>query len=69
MKTVTATPVSTPTRQREAPGHVYCYMCTHTVPAMVTYTARSAKVTPGQKCTRCSASLDSAFVFGIDRAA
>ncbi len=54
---------------REARSQVYCPLCTHTVEAMVTYTARHAKVTPGQKCSRCGSSIDAGFVFRMDRAA
>jgi len=49
-------------------GMVYCTLCTRTVGAEITVQqdARSRKarlrVAPGQKCPRCSASLDAAFV-------
>jgi hypothetical protein len=53
----------------EVKGAVCCPICTHTVDAMITYTPRSARVTPGQKCARCSSSLDAGYVLRIDRAA
>lgn len=49
-------------------GKVYCTLCTRTVDAAITVhqDTRSRKarlrVSPGQKCPRCSASLDAAFV-------
>lgn len=58
-----------PAQVKEAKGAVYCPLCTHTVDANVTYTARSARVTPGQKCPRCSSSLDAGYVIRVERAA
>ena len=63
------------TMERKAPpasetqGSVYCPMCTHTVDALITYRGRSATVTPGQKCARCSSALDAGYVLHINRAA
>jgi len=54
---------------KEAKGSVYCPLCTHTVDAIITYSSRNAIVTPGQKCPRCSSSLDAGYVLRIDRAA
>jgi hypothetical protein len=54
---------------KEAQGAVYCPLCTHTVDAKITYTAKSARVTPGQKCPRCSSSLDAGYVLHVNRAA
>jgi hypothetical protein len=48
---------------------VYCPMCTHTVDALVEHVGKRAQVQAGQKCPRCSASLDAGFIFHIDRAA
>ncbi len=48
---------------------VYCPMCTHTVDAQVEVVGKRAQVRAGQKCPRCSASLDAGFIFHIDRAA
>jgi hypothetical protein len=56
-------------KQVQAQGAVYCPLCTHTVQADVTYTARSAHVTPGQRCPRCSSSLDAGYVIRMNRAA
>ena len=53
----------------EAKTEVYCPMCTHTVQAMVAFTGKQAKVTPGQKCAHCGSSIDAGFVFRYDRAA
>ena len=54
---------------REAHAFVYCPICTHTVEGLVTISAKSAKVKPGQKCSRCSAALDPAIIVRMDRAA
>ena len=56
-------------KEQQAKSQVYCPMCTHTVEAMVTYAGKQAKVTPGQKCAHCGASIDAGFVFRYDRAA
>ena len=51
-------------------GKVYCTLCTRTVDAQVTvesnlvYRKASLRVVAGQKCPRCSSSLDAAFVLG-----
>ncbi len=52
-----------------ASGAVHCPICTHTVEAMVVSTRRRSFVQPGQKCPRCSSSLDAAYVLSYDRAA
>ena len=65
-KTVTTIPIQA---ARELKGSVHCPLCTHTVPAQVLYTARGPRVIPGQKCPRCSSSLDAAFVLRVERAA
>lgn len=54
---------------KTATGTVHCPMCTHSVPANVDYTARRMKVAAGQKCPRCSASLDVAVVLYLRNAA
>jgi transposase-like protein len=56
-------------KAHEVKTQVYCPLCTHTVEAMVTYSGKHAKVTPGQKCARCGSSIDAGFVFRYDRAA
>jgi hypothetical protein len=53
----------------EIKGLVHCPLCTHTVEAMVMYASKGAKVTPGQRCPRCSSSLDAGFALRVDRAA
>lgn len=53
----------------ELKGAVYCPMCTHTVPANITKTARGNRVAGGQRCPRCSSSLDAGYVIRVDRAA
>jgi hypothetical protein len=53
----------------EAKGFVYCPICTHTVEAIVVANGKSAITKPGQKCSRCSASLDPAYIMRMDRAA
>ena len=51
-------------------ARVYCALCTRTVEASVAaepnlvYRKASLRVIAGQKCPRCSASLDAAFVLG-----
>ena len=54
---------------KEAQGAVYCPLCTHTVDAKVVYNGRSARVVAGQKCPRCSSSLDAGYVLHVNRAA
>ena len=53
----------------EAKGPVYCPLCTHTVQVNVTYQGKMIRVTPGQKCPRCSSSIDAGYVLGQARAA
>jgi uncharacterized Zn finger protein (UPF0148 family) len=48
---------------------VYCPICTHTVEGIVVTEGKTAKVKPGQKCSRCSAALDPAYIMRMDRAA
>ena len=50
-------------------GHVYCLICTHTVEADVVPSGRKMFVRSGQKCPRCSSSLDAAYVLVQSRAA
>jgi len=53
---------------RKSFGKVYCTLCTRTVEAEITIQPRAARrdgglhATSGQKCPRCAASLDAAFV-------
>jgi len=48
---------------------VYCPMCTHTVDATVEYDTKHARVKRGQKCPRCSGSLDAGYIMYLERAA
>jgi uncharacterized Zn finger protein (UPF0148 family) len=50
-------------------GQVHCPMCTHTVEAEVEEIRRAVRVVPGQKCLRCSATLDVAGVLDVREAA
>jgi hypothetical protein len=50
-------------------GQVHCPMCTHTVPAEIDLKGKYARVAPGQRCSRCGASLDVAAVVQIPEAA
>ena len=61
--------MKTPVAAKVAEGKVHCPMCTHTVSAQVEYTPRRMKVVSGQKCERCSASLDVAVVLYLRNAA
>jgi len=53
----------------ETKAFVYCPICTHTVEGIVVTTGKTSKVKPGQKCSRCSAALDPAYIMRLDRAA
>ena len=54
-------------------GRVYCALCSRTVEAAIIAQpnpgSRKARlrVSPGQKCPRCCASLDAAFVIAASR--
>ncbi len=56
------------TRQRFK-GQVHCPICTHTVDADVEQVGKTVRVVPGQKCGRCSATLDVAAVLQVLEAA
>jgi hypothetical protein len=62
-------PVRQAMPQYETKAFVYCPICTHTVEGIVVATGKTAKVKPGQKCSRCSAALDPAYIMRMDRAA
>jgi hypothetical protein len=49
----------------ELPGRVHCYMCTHRVEATVLKQGTARKTRPGQRCPRCSGSLDSGYVLEV----
>ena len=50
-------------------GRVYCPICTHTVEAEVTAVEqglrRKMQVVKGQRCGRCHAALDAAYVLDV----
>ena len=48
---------------------VYCPMCTHTVDATVEHHPKHIYVKRGQKCPRCSGSLDAGYIMYLQRAA
>jgi hypothetical protein len=50
-------------------GRVYCVICTHKVEAEVLAGGGHARVLPGQKCPRCSSTLDGGYVVELHRAA
>jgi transposase-like protein len=50
-------------------GKVYCPMCTHTVEALIEHHAKHSISKPGQKCPRCSGSLDAGYIFRLRQAA
>ncbi len=50
-------------------GQVHCPICTHTVPAVIDIVGKRARVSPGQRCPRCAATLDAAIVVQIPQAA
>lgn len=53
----------------EASAFVYCPICTHTVEGIVVTQGKTTKVKPGQKCSRCSAALDPAYILRMQKAA
>jgi hypothetical protein len=57
------------TLEKTMPGQVHCPICTHNVGADIDMSARKPRVVPGQKCPRCSATLDVAFVMQVLQAA
>lgn len=58
-----------PVGDKNLRGQVHCPICTHTVPAEVDLTGRRPRVCPGQRCPRCSATLDVAIVVQLPEAA
>ena len=55
--------------QKASRGSVYCLICTHTVEADVIPAGRRMSIRSGQKCPRCSNSLDAACVVFRSQAA
>jgi hypothetical protein len=58
-------PAASPT----SAAKVYCPMCTHTVVATVELQPKHTHVKAGQKCPRCSGSLDAGYIMYLERAA
>ncbi len=50
-------------------GWAYCPICTRTVEAPVVGSGRKVRVRPGEKCPRCSSSLEAACVVRYETAA
>jgi hypothetical protein len=69
MNIQTRTQTRPPVPQFETNAFVYCPICTHTVEGIVVAAGKTAKVKPGQKCSRCSAALDPGVIMRMDRAA
>jgi hypothetical protein len=67
MKILTQPPHPLP--QIETKAFVHCPICTHTVEGIVVHSGKTTKVKPGQKCSRCSASLDPAYILRLAQAA
>ena len=67
MKVLSQTQQALP--QIETKAFVYCPICTHTVEGIVVQSGKSIKVKPGQKCSRCAASLDPAYIMRLAQAA
>jgi uncharacterized protein (UPF0212 family) len=55
--------------RREVRGWAYCPICTHTVETEVIAAGKRVAVKPGQKCPRCSSSLEPATVVRYEAAA
>ena len=53
----------------EVMGKAYCYMCTHTVAAIVLVQGQLAATKPRQVCPRCKASLNAGAVRELAAAA
>jgi len=47
---------------RQLKGFAYCPICTHTVQTQVVQLGKRAWVRPGEKCPRCTSSLEAAPV-------
>lgn len=54
---------------QESQGYLHCPICTHTVQGVIVTKGKNSKVKPGQKCSRCSAALDPAYILRYDQAA
>jgi hypothetical protein len=63
MRAVLDQPTVKTAAKEQSLGLAYCPICTHTVDAaVVTEPRRAPKVVAGQRCRRCSASLDAGYV-------
>lgn len=58
-----------PLPQYEVKAFVHCPICTHTVEGIVVTNGKTARIKPGQKCSRCSAALDPGYIVRLDQAA
>lgn len=54
---------------RVARAQIYCPICTHTVEAEAGMAGKKPTTVPGQKCPRCSSSLDAGLVIQFRQAA
>jgi hypothetical protein len=55
--------------ENQTHGQVHCPICTHTVPADIDFRGKRVRVAQGQRCPRCSSSLDVAVIIQIPEAA
>ena len=53
----------------ESKAFLHCPICTHNVEGTVVTRGKTTRVKPGQKCSRCSAALDPAYILRFDKAA
>jgi len=51
--------------QKAESGKVLCPMCSHSVDAQIGGAPRRPHVVRGQRCSRCSASLDAASILRV----
>ncbi len=58
-----------PVIEKGVSGMAHCPICTHTVPAVIDIIGKQLRVSPGQRCGRCGASLDVAIVVQVAEAA
>ena len=54
---------------RRFKGQVHCPICTRNVEAEVEQIAKKTRVAPGQRCPRCTSTLDVAAVLQVREAA
>ena len=57
------------TVEKGVSGMAHCPICTHTVPAVIDIVGKRARVSPGQRCPRCTSPLDVAIVVQFEEAA